>query len=73
MLADRESRWPSWLRYGAGVAGDIFLEVRAANRPAIGLYKRMGFAVVGRRRDYYRDPAADALIMKSAARAGTVE
>ena len=56
-----------------GVAGDIFLEVRAANRPAIGLYERAGFAVVGRRKDYYQDPADDALIMKSAARAGAVE
>ncbi len=56
-----------------GASGDIFLEVRAANEPAITLYERAGFVVVGRRKAYYRDPADDALIMKSAARVGAVE
>ena len=48
-----------------GVAGDIFLEVRAANVPAQALYHRAGFAVVGRRKDYYAAPLDDALIMRS--------
>jgi [ribosomal protein S18]-alanine N-acetyltransferase len=39
-----------------------FLEVRMDNEPAIGLYKRMGFERVGRRRGYYRD-GTDALIL----------
>jgi len=33
----------------------LHLEVRDGN-PAIGLYLRAGFALVGRRRDYYRGP-----------------
>ena len=39
-----------------------FLEVRMDNEAAIELYKRMGFARVGRRRGYYRD-GTDALIL----------
>lgn len=39
------------------------LEVRAANGPAQALYRRFGFAVTGRRRNYYRNPTDDALVM----------
>src|ERR1700755_1719637 len=39
------------------------LEVRAGNLPAQALYGRFGFEVVGRRRDYYRAPVEDALVM----------
>jgi ribosomal-protein-alanine N-acetyltransferase len=39
------------------------LEVRAGNEAAQKLYKRCGFEVVGRRRDYYRAPTEDALLM----------
>lgn len=46
----------------AGV-GRIFLEVRDSNRPARNLYTRMGFTEVGRRREYYRQPAEDALVL----------
>jgi [ribosomal protein S18]-alanine N-acetyltransferase len=46
----------------AGV-GRIFLEVRNSNRPARNLYTRMGFTEVGRRREYYRQPAEDALVL----------
>lgn len=35
----------------------LFLEVATANAPALGLYQRMGFETLGRRRNYYR--AAD--------------
>ncbi|HEX5706750.1 MAG TPA: ribosomal protein S18-alanine N-acetyltransferase [Pyrinomonadaceae bacterium] len=39
------------------------LEVRAGNAAAQALYARHGFAVVGRRRNYYRHPQEDALVM----------
>lgn len=40
------------------------LEVRISNGPAIRLYEAFGFEPVGRRTDYYPNPAEDALIMK---------
>jgi ribosomal-protein-alanine N-acetyltransferase len=39
------------------------LEVRASNLPAQIMYERFGFAVVGLRRNYYREPVEDAKIM----------
>ena len=42
----------------------LTLEVRASNIPAISLYEKLGFAVVGRRKNYYRNPREDALIMR---------
>ena len=39
------------------------LEVRAGNLPAQALYRSCGFEVVGRRRNYYREPQEDALVM----------
>jgi ribosomal-protein-alanine N-acetyltransferase len=47
------------------VAGDIFLEVRAANEAAQALYRQAGFAAVSRRKSYYDNPPDDAVIMKS--------
>lgn len=41
-----------------------FLEVRESNAPAIALYKSLGFAAAGRRRNFYRAPAEDALVMR---------
>jgi len=41
----------------------LFLEVRASNQPAIALYTSAGFALLHTRRDYYHDPAEDALVM----------
>ena len=38
------------------------LEVRAGNVPAIRLYESFGFALEGRRRDFYDRPREDALI-----------
>jgi ribosomal-protein-alanine N-acetyltransferase len=69
--------WPESRRQGVGgallgavldVAGrcgaaEAVLEVRAGNLPALMLYERFGFAVVGQRRNYYREPAEDAKIM----------
>lgn len=49
--------------YTAQVFG-IMLEVRASNHPAIGLYRRLGFAETGRRKRYYRDPMEDAVQMR---------
>ena len=47
-------------------AGEAVLEVRAGNRVAQALYRRLGFAAVGERRKYYRDPVEDAVIMTKA-------
>jgi ribosomal-protein-alanine N-acetyltransferase len=41
---------------------EAFLEVRAGNAPAIGLYRRHGWVDVGVRRRYYRD-GEDARVM----------
>ena len=46
-----------------GVA-HVILEVRASNEAAQLLYRELGFNFVGRRRDYYRLPTEDALVMK---------
>ncbi len=42
----------------------LALEVRASNVPAIALYEKLGFGEVGRRKNYYRNPREDALIMR---------
>jgi ribosomal-protein-alanine N-acetyltransferase len=39
--------------------------VRAGNLPAQALYRSRGFEAVGRRRDYYREPPEDALVMRA--------
>lgn len=41
----------------------IFLEVRSSNTPAIQLYQKAGFQTAGRRKNYYRYPTEDALVM----------
>ncbi len=43
---------------------NIFLEVRESNETAISLYEKIGFAEISRRKEYYRDPKEDAVIMK---------
>ena len=42
----------------------LMLEVRASNDPAISVYKSLDFVEVGRRRNYYRNPREDALILR---------
>ncbi|MBA3711719.1 MAG: ribosomal protein S18-alanine N-acetyltransferase [Pyrinomonadaceae bacterium] len=42
------------------------LEVRAGNMAAQSLYRRHGFEIAGRRRDYYSRPTEDALVMTAA-------
>lgn len=46
----------------------LFLEVAPGNAAALGLYKGLGFAEVGRRKGYYvtgQDKSEDALILRS--------
>ena len=42
----------------------LTLEVRISNAPAIALYEKLGFAQVGKRPNYYRNPKEDALILR---------
>ena len=42
----------------------LTLEVRASNAPAIALYEKLGFSQIGRRKNYYRNPREDALILR---------
>lgn len=42
----------------------LLLEVRASNSPAISLYEKLGFQQVGLRKNYYRNPKEDALILR---------
>jgi ribosomal-protein-alanine N-acetyltransferase len=43
---------------------EVFLEVRPSNTVARGLYERLGFRPVGRRRNYYQAPAEDAIVLR---------
>ena len=42
----------------------LMLEVRASNDSAISVYEKMGFIQVGVRKNYYRNPKEDALILR---------
>ena len=54
----------SLMRYAKSCHADsVTLEVRASNSAAIALYKKAGFAEVGRRRGFYTKPVEDAVIM----------
>ena len=44
--------------------GEVFLEVRADNPRAHGLYRRRGFEEIGVRRGYYQPSGADAIVMR---------
>jgi ribosomal-protein-alanine acetyltransferase len=41
----------------------VFLEVRESNGAARAFYSRLGFVEGGRRRNYYRQPSEDALLL----------
>lgn len=41
----------------------VTLEVRESNTPAIKLYEALGFIEVGRRKNYYKEPLEDALLL----------
>ena len=51
-------------QFGAAQITEVFLEVRASNQPALGLYRGLGFAETGRRARYYHDPVEDAVLMR---------
>ena len=42
----------------------LMLEVRVSNKPAISVYHHLGFVEVGVRKNYYRNPKEDALILR---------
>ena len=41
----------------------VFLEVRPSNAAAFSLYRKLGFKVLGIRKDYYSRPREDALVL----------
>ena len=41
----------------------VTLEVRLSNAPAIALYRKLGFAELGRRKNFYTQPTEDAFVM----------
>lgn len=41
----------------------LFLEVRESNLPALSLYNSLGFEVIGKRKNYYKNPSEDAILM----------
>lgn len=43
---------------------ELFLEVRESNTPAINLYTKSGFHIIGKRPNYYSLPTEDAYVMK---------
>lgn len=49
--------------FARGHLARLFLEVRASNAPALTLYRKYGFAEVGRRKNYYDNPREDAILM----------
>jgi [ribosomal protein S18]-alanine N-acetyltransferase len=73
-IAVRESRWG--LGIGSALldaliqaarerdCAEVFLEVRADNPRAHGLYLRRGFAEIGVRRGYYKPSGVDAIVMR---------
>jgi ribosomal-protein-alanine N-acetyltransferase len=42
----------------------VYLEVRESNAPARALYAAHGFREAGRRRQYYRRPVEDAIVLR---------
>lgn len=47
----------------AAGAKRVYLEVRHSNKPAQALYYSAGFAIHSLRKDYYREPPEDALVL----------
>jgi [ribosomal protein S18]-alanine N-acetyltransferase len=48
----------------AQYAKNIYLEVRESNSAAISFYRRHGFEKTAERREYYRSPTENAVVMK---------
>lgn len=53
-------------RAAAAGATSVFLEVRESNDAARALYASRGFGEIARRRQYYRKPVEDALVLRGA-------
>lgn len=51
----------------------IILEVRPTNRPAITLYESYGFERLAVRKDYYKNPVEDCLVMRKLIWGGNAE
>ena len=51
----------------------IILEVRPTNVAAIALYESYGFERLTVRKNYYRNPAEDCLVMRKLMRGGDIE
>lgn len=78
---------PSLRRQGIGAAlldaalsegrrlgtSDTYLEVRSSNLRARQLYESRGFVEVGRRRNYYRRPVEDAVILRRTERVAAAQ
>lgn len=54
------------LELGRRGVESIFLEVRVSNTSAKALYASRGFVEISRRKNYYRTPVEDALVMQRA-------
>lgn len=52
------------IQLGSHGVKNAFLEVRESNGAARALYASRGFSEIGRRRNYYRRPVEDALVMR---------
>ncbi len=49
--------------YGNIGAEGVVLEVNTANTPAIALYRKMGFRIIRKRKNYYGNDGGDAFVM----------
>ncbi len=52
------------LIYEKNKLDSIFLEVHCKNNSAISLYNKKGFREIGRRKNYFKNPLGDALLLK---------
>ncbi len=57
-------------RGGARGGSLVVLEVREGNDPARTFYEKMGFRVIGKRKEYYIDTGEDAFVMALSLRSG---